>query len=79
MNVVAATGISDRRSAPVVDPVERIRASIELNIDKPNLVSGRPLDRVFERQFSTYVDTDPTAQAHITLHRSKFAEPANAC
>jgi len=55
---------AQRRGPALVDRAERVRAGVELDIDKPHRMRRCPGHRVFQRQLAPDIDADALAQTH---------------
>ena len=76
MDAVPLTRPTNRGRARVVKGCQRIGAGVELDVDPPHLVRGRPFDRIFEPQALPDIDPDPIPQPHALFSRRQMTDQA---
>jgi hypothetical protein len=66
MNPVPFACLSNPGGARVIETCQGVRGGVQLDVDVPNIVSGRPLNSVFEPEAASDIDPDPVSQRHFT-------------
>jgi hypothetical protein len=61
MNPVLFACLPNPGGARVIETCQGIRGGVELDVDVPNIVSGRPLNSVFEPETASDIDPDPVS------------------